>query len=415
MSASDLPLFKLPIRTPGLGFSLLNGVKVLDLTNSIAGPYATLLLSDLGAEVYKIERAGFGDDSRNWVPPSLDGKSLWYVSVNRNKHSVSFDYASAEGREVFKDLVLKCDVLITNQLPRVRSKLGTDYETLSALKPSLVYVSITGFGTGGKRSAWACYDIIAEGFSGIMDVTGEAENDPQKIGTPAADLLSGQDAALACVAALFDARATGKGHYVDVAMVESMTRFLIPRATVYLGSGEVPQRTGAKDSVVAIYQTFHTRDSMITLALNSDPVWLRFWEVVGEAGYGTQERLRDNAGRREFRPELVQKIQGILSTKTTEEWLQLFNESGVPAGPILNVKETTEDLELIDRGMFFAIRDGASLVPQVGLGIHIDGNDAGYRSPPPGLGQDTEAVFQTLLGYDDARIEMLRQSKVIPV
>jgi len=313
------------------------------------------------------------------------------------------------------DLVQKSDVLITNQLPRVRSKLGTDYETLSALRPSLVYVSITGFGTGGKRSGRACYDIIAEGFSGIMDVTGEAESDPQKIGTPAADLLSGQDAALACVAALFDARTTGKGHYVDVAMVESMTRFLIPRATVYLGSGELPQRTGAKDSVVAIYQTFHTRNAMITLALNSDPVWHRFWEVVGETDYGKQDRFSANSGRREFRRELVQKIQGILSTKTTDEWLKLFNESGVPAGPILSVKETTEDPELIDRGMFFAIRDGSSLVPQVGLGIHIDGYDAGYRSAPPGLGQDTDTVFQSLLGYDEDRIKMLRRAKVIPV
>jgi crotonobetainyl-CoA:carnitine CoA-transferase CaiB-like acyl-CoA transferase len=315
---------------------------------------------------------------------------------------------------VLKELVSKCDALVTNQLPKVRAKLGTDDETLSLLNPALVYVSVTGFGTGGVRGAWPCYDIIAEGYSGIMEVTGTAESGPQKIGTPAGDLLAGQDAALSCVAALLDARSTGKGHYIDVSMVESMTRFLIPRATVYLGSGEVPQRTGAKDSVIAIYQTFRTNDSIITLALNSDPVWNRFWEVVGNKDYGADERFKDNAGRRKWRAEIVEKIQGLLLTKAKAEWLKLFNDSGVPAGPILSVKETTEDEELLDRGMFFATEAGGSLIPQVGLGIRVDGSDAGFRSPPPELGQDTETVLSSLLGYDESRLGELRSAGAIP-
>jgi crotonobetainyl-CoA:carnitine CoA-transferase CaiB-like acyl-CoA transferase len=410
----SVPVFGLPVRQPGSGFSLLNGVRILDLTTSIAGPYATLLLSDLGAEVIKIERLGVGDDSRNWGPPFLDGKSLWHASVNRNKRSIALDYGSGPGKDVLKALVGKCDALVTNQLPKVRAKLGTDYETLSRLNPSLIYVSVTGFGTDGGRSAWPCYDIIAEGYSGIMEVTGTQESGPQKIGTPAGDLLAGQDAALSCVAALFHARSTGEGHYIDIAMVESMTRFAIPRATVYLGSGEVPQRTGATDSVVAIYQTFRTRDSMITLALNSDPVWHRFWEVVGDKDYGAEERFKDNAGRRASRSEIVEKIQQLLLTKTKAEWLKLFNASAVPAGPILTVKETTEDEALLARGMFFATEAGGSRIPQVGLGIHVDGVDAGFRSPPPDLGQDTEAVLRALLGYDEARLDALRVSSAIP-
>ncbi len=408
------PVFDLPLRQPRSGFTLLKGVRVLDLTTSIAGPYATMLLSDFGAEVIKIERPGVGDDSRNWGPPFLDGKSLWHASVNRNKKSVSLDYGSGPGRKAFEELVRKCDVLVTNQLPKVRAKLNTDYETLSALNPALVYASVTGFGTTGARSSWACYDIIAEGYSGVMEVTGEAENDPQKIGTPAGDLLAGEDAALSCVAALFHARSTGKGHYIDVSMVESMTRFLIPRATVYLGSGEEPCRTGAKDSVIAIYQTFRTSDSYITLALNSDPVWYRFWEVVGDKGYGTEERFRDNAGRRAARPELVQKIQDLLLTRTGAEWLKLFNDNGVPAGPILTVRQTTEDEGLLDRGMFFATEAGGCLIPQVGLGIHIDGSDAGFRTPPPEFGQDTDAVLGSLLDYGESRLEELRSAGAIP-
>lgn len=408
------PVFDLPVKQPGAGFTLLKGVRVLDLTTSIAGPYATMLLSDFGAEVIKIERPDIGDDSRNWGPPFLDGKSLWHASVNRNKKSVCLDYSSGPGRAAFEELVRKCDILVTNQLPKVRAKLNTDYETLSALNPALVYASVTGFGTTGVRSSWACYDIIAEGYSGVMEVTGEAENDPQKIGTPAGDLLAGEDAALSCLAALFDARSTGKGHYIDVSMVESMTRFLIPRATVYLGSGEEPRRTGAKDSVIAIYQTFRTSDSYITLALNSDPVWRRFWEVVGDKGYGAQERFKDNAGRHAARSELVHRIQDLLATRTGAEWLKLFNDNGVPAGPILTVRETTEDGELLDRGMFFATEAGGSLIPQVGLGIHIDGGDAGFRAPPPELGQDTDAVLGSLLNYGESGLEELRRAGAIP-
>jgi hypothetical protein len=224
---------ELPSVSSGASFALLAGVRVLDLTTSIAGPYASLLLGDLGAEVIKVERPCVGDDARHWGPPFLDGESLWFLSVNRNKRSLALDYARAEGHALLLELVAQSDVVILNQLPRLQAKLGTDYATLKGAREDLIHVALTGFGLTGERADRPCYDLIAEGFSGVMDLTGEAGGPPQKIGTPAADLLAGSDAALAAVAALLDRQRTGRGHQIDVALVESMTRFMSPRLNIW--------------------------------------------------------------------------------------------------------------------------------------------------------------------------------------
>ena len=249
-----LPLDALPVPASPPAASLLAGVTVIDLTTSIAGPYATMLLADMGARVIKIERPGSGDDCRAWGPPWHEGESLWFLSVNRNKESITLDYSGEAGRKVLHDLVKKADVVIVNLVGRVQKKLGIDYAALQKIRPDLVFVSLTGFGLTGARKDFPCYDLIAEGYSSVMDLTGEADSPPQKVGTPAADLISGMDAAMATLAALFERAKSGKGHHIDIAMVDSMTRFMSPRIVPYLGTGEVPQRTGAKDSVIAVYQ-----------------------------------------------------------------------------------------------------------------------------------------------------------------
>lgn len=412
-SDEELPLARLPARPPGGGIRLLQGVRVLDLTTSIAGPYATMLLSDFGAEIVKIERPGKGDDSRAWGPPFLKGGSLWHASVNRNKKSVALDYRAGPGRAAFEELVRSSDVLVTNQLPEVREKVGSGYETLRAINPRLVYVSLTGFGTTGERSRLPSYDIIAEGYSGVMDVTGEADSPPQKIGTPAADLLAGHDAAMAALAALFEARASGRGHYVDISMVESMTRLMTPRIAVYLGSGEVPRRTGAKDSVVAVYQTFETADGMLTLALPNDNIWHRFWAEVGAPEFGARPEYATSALRQAHRAEIVAEIERLLRADTRDSWLRRLGEQRIPCGPINRVDELVRDDALIARGLFFAAEGTAGPVPQVGLGIHVDGEDAGYRSAPPELGEHTEAVLREIAGCDDVALERLRAAGAI--
>ena len=407
----SIPSDALARKAPGGRFRLLDGIVVLDLTTSLAGPYGSMLLSDFGAEVIKIERPGTGDDSRGWTPPAHAGQSLWYQSVNRDKQSVTLDYSNPAGRELLYGLVRKADVLITNQLPRVQLKLGIDWETVRAVRPDLVYGSLTGFGLGGTRSNDPCYDLIAEGYSGIMDLTGELANDPQKIGTPAADLLGGADLALGILAALIERNRTGHGHLVEISLVDSMARFLTPRIVSYLGSGILPRRSGAKDSVIAIYQVFQTSDDPLTLGLPNDAIWQRFCAAVERPEWATDPDFSTSNARVGKRAELVGNIQAILSTLPRDHWLDLFRSKKVPAGPINRLDEVTKDEELLKRGLFYAMAESG--IPQVGLGIRIDGVDSGYDRAPPLLGADTDGVLQRLLDLTPAQIANLRQEGVL--
>ncbi len=409
-----LPLDQLPHKAGSdeKAIRLLEGVRVLDLTTSIAGPYATLLLADFGASVIKIERRE-GDDARGWGPPFLAQQSLWFLSVNRNKRSVTLDFSTARGRELLHALVREHDVVVTNQVGRSQKKLGIDHATLSALHPGLVHVSITGFGVQGTRSELPSYDLIAEGYSGVMDLTGEAGAPPQKVGTPAADLLTGMDAAMAVAAALYRRRADGKGCAIDISMVESMTRFMAPRLMSYLGSGELPRRSGARDSVIAVYQAFDTADEPLTLGLGNDGIWRRFWSAVGEPEYGADARFRSNKDRRAARSEIVEHIQALLRRRPRAQWLALFAEHRIPAGPINRLDEVAADRELHARGMLYSVAAFDARIPQVGLGIGVDDSAQTYRTPPPALGQHTHEVLRELLHLGAAEIAELHQQNII--
>jgi len=318
---------------------------------------------------------------------------------------------------VLHDLVRKSDVVIVNLTDRVQKKLGVDHAALSALRSDIVHVTISGFGLQGTRRDFPCYDLIAEGYSSVMDLTGEADSPPQKIGTPAADLIAGMDAAYATLAALFDRQRSGserkRGHKIDISMIDSMTRFMSPRIVPYLGSGIVPHRTGARDSVISVYQTFDTRDRPITLGLGNDGIFKRFWQAVGQPELADDPRYATNAQRCAVRAEIVEKIQAVLVTQTREHWLKLFVEHNVPAGPVNSVNEVAQDPELIARGLFYTARHGEQRIPQVGLGITVDDNNASYRSAPPRLGEHNDAVLGGLLGYDSAKIAHLKTQKAI--
>ncbi|MFZ5512253.1 MAG: CaiB/BaiF CoA transferase family protein [Pseudomonadota bacterium] len=408
-----LPVEKLPSGAAGDPLDLLGNIRILDLTTSIAGPYATLLLADLGASVVKIEQPGRGDDARAWGPPFLGGESLWFISVNRNKRSLTLDYAKPEGLEVLQRMVRQADVVVVNKTLAVQCKLGIDEAALRQLNPGLIHVSVTGFGLEGARSNLPCYDLIAEGYSGVMDLTGELSQRPQKVGTPAADLLAGADAALAVLAALLDRARTGRGHSIDVSLVESMTRFMAPRIVPYLGSGELPRRSGGRDSVIAIYQVFEAADGPLTIGLGNDAIWKRFWEALGQPEVGRDPRYASNSLRRAARAEIVARIQAIIAGQPRSHWLQLFEQARIPAGPINRVDEVAEDPELVRRGLFYSVMQDDTRVPQVGLGIRVDGNAHTFRTPPPRLGQDSAAVLREWLSLDEADIARLKQSNTI--
>lgn len=403
----------LPFQPLSAGLSLLQGVSVLDLTTSVAGPYCTQLLADLGAEVTKVEKRITGDDTRAWGPPFLDGESLWFLSVNRNKTSITIDLLRPEGRKVLQELVKASDVVVLNTSAVVQKKLGVDYETLSALNRSIIHVSITGFGLQGPRAELPCYDLIAEGYAGIMDLTGEASGPPQKVGTPASDLLAGQDAAMATLAALYERQRTGTGKQIDVSMVASSVRFMAPKMVPYLGSGDLQRRSAGRDSVIAIYQVFDTADVPITLGLGNDAIWRRFWAAVGRPEYGEQSGLESNAKRRNARERIVATIADILAGRTRADWLSLFEQHRIPAGPINTIEQLAADPIFQEEGLFFAIQGPEGLIPQVGLGIRFDGQSHAVRNPPPALGQDSERILSERLSMSSSCIAGLVDSEII--
>jgi crotonobetainyl-CoA:carnitine CoA-transferase CaiB-like acyl-CoA transferase len=406
------PVDSLPLKQSA-SMDLLAGFKVLDLTTSIAGPYAGQLLGDMGAEVLKVERPSQPDDSRAWGPPFLDGESLWYLSVNRNKRGVAIDYGQAAGYALLMRLVAQSDVVILNLVGRVQKKLGLDAQSLAATNGKLVHVSITGFGLDGQRADLPCYDLIAEGWSGVMDMTGEPDSPPQKIGTPAADLLAGHDAAMAVMAALLRRSRDGRGCVVDVSMMESMARFMAPRLLPYLGTGEVMRRSGGRDSVIAIYQAFETADEPMTLALGNDAIWRRFWAAVGEPQVADTVDYATNALRRASRETIVKRISALLLTQPRAHWLRVLGEARVPAGPIQRLDQFAMDPELQDRGFLYASERGDSRLPQVGLGIRFDGCTEGSQIPPPTLGSDTDAVLKSWLSLGADEIAQLRMQHII--
>jgi len=409
---SQPPLYRLPARSaPAL--DLLAGVKVLDLTTSIAGPYAGQLLADLGATVVKVEKPGSGDDCRAWGPPFLHGESLWFLSVNRGKQSVSLDISAAEGQLVLRELVAEADVILLNLVARAQRKLGLDAASLRELNQRLVHVSVTGFGLQGDRADLPCYDLIAEGYSGVMDLTGEPDAPPQKVGTPAADMLAGHDAAMAVLAALLRRERDGQGCEIDVALVASMTRFMAPRLLPYLGSGELNRRSGGRDSVIAIYQVFDTADAPMTLGLGNDAIWKRFWEAVGQPGMAVRPEFASNAQRRARRPEIVEAISGILRARPRAHWLDLFANARVPAGPIQRQDEVALDPALHESGFLYRMDGPDGPLPQIGLGVRFDGRTEGTATPPPKLGADTETVLRTWLAWNAAQIERLRAQRII--
>ncbi len=378
----------------------LAGVRVLDLSHALAGPYCTMLLGDLGADVAKVESPQ-GDQTRAWGPPFLNGESSYFMSVNRNKRSVVLDLKSERGLADATALAMKSDVVVENFKPGAMSRLGLDASRLQAMKPALVYASISGFGQ--NQPTLAGYDQIAQGTSGMMSITGPPEYGPVKVGVPVGDITAGMFATHAILASLVERARTGRGRYIDVALNDSLLALMTYQAGRLFVTGEAPRREGNHHGTISPYGTFDAGDGSINLAVGSDAQFVRFCEALGAPELARDPRFTTNARRQAAREELTQEIEKRLRTRTRAEWLAALEKAEIPAGPILDLREAFDSPLAVQRGMRQELEHPvAGKITQVGTPWKLDGASPAIRRPPPTLGQHTEEVLREWLGDERA-------------
>jgi crotonobetainyl-CoA:carnitine CoA-transferase CaiB-like acyl-CoA transferase len=399
----------------------LVGIRVLDLSRILAGPWASQMLADLGAEVIKVERPGSGDDTRGWGPPYMpdaDGnpttESAYFHAANRGKHSVCIDISQAEGQRLIRELAAHCDVLIENFKLGGLQKYGLDYASLQAINPRLVYCSITGFGQTGPYAARAGYDFMIQAMGGMMSITGETDGQPMKIGVALADVLTGLYAANAIQAALIHQRATGQGQYIDMALLDVQVATLANQAMNYLASGINPQRLGNAHPNIVPYQAFQTSDGYIILAVGNDAQFERFCTLVGRDELALDDRFRKNSNRVKHRDDLVPQVIEIMRQKSSTDWLEALNARGIPCGPINNIDQVFDDPQVQSRGLQLELEHPvAGKVASVANPIRLSHSAIEFERAPPLLGQDTDEVLQRILQLDAAGIADLRNDETI--
>ncbi|MCM8748512.1 CoA transferase [Thermomicrobiaceae bacterium CFH 74404] len=391
----------------------LSGIRVVDLTRVMAGPYCTMLLGDLGADVVKIERPGAGDDTRSWGPPFIDGISAYYLCVNRNKRSITLDLKHPAGQEILWRLIEQADVLVENFSPGTVERLGFGYEAVRGRRPQIVYCSISGFGQTGPGKDRTAYDQIVQGMSGLMSVTGFPDGVPTRFGVPIADIAAGMFAAYAIVAALFHRQRTGEGQYIDTSMLGGQVALLTYQAGIYFATGETPKRTGNAHPIVAPYQTFSTADGYVNIAAGNDAIFARLCRALGLERLLEDPRFQTNAGRITNLPALVESLEAVLKTYRTSEVVAMLDAADVPCGPIYTVPEVFADpqvqhLELRQRVPHPALGE----VDQLGFPYRFSASPAAIRRHPPLLGEHTEEVLAEV-GYSPAEIARLREAGAV--
>lgn len=398
----------------------LAGIRVLDLSRVLAGPWCSQLLADMGAEVIKIERPGRGDDTRHWGPPWAGDshEAAYYLAANRGKQSVAVDISQPEGQALVRDLAAQSDVVLENFKVGGLAKYGLDYAALKSLNPRLVYCAITGFGQNGPYAHRAGYDFMIQGMGGIMSLTGTPDEQPgggpMKMGVAFVDIFTGLYAANAIMAALWRRQQTGSGGYIDMALLDVQVGVLANQALNYLTSHQVPQRLGNAHPNIVPYQAFASLDGNIILAVGNDDQFSRFCEVAECAELAQDERFRTNQGRVTHRAALVPQIAALMASRTTDEWLQRLEAVGVPCGPVNTLDRVFDDPQVLARELVQCLpHPTAGEVRLVGNPICLDGQRLNAHVAPPLLGAHTRAVMQQYLGLDEATLQALAQSGVL--
>ena len=392
----------------------LSGVRVLDLTRVVSGPFCTMMLGDLGAEVIKIEAPDGGDESRGFGPPFIAGESAYFLAVNRNKQSVALDLRREEGKRAFERLVAVSDVLVENFRPGTLERLGFGDATLAALNPRLVRCSISGFGQSGAQAQRPGYDLIVQGESGIMDITGAPGGPPTKVGTSIADLVTGLYAAQGVMAALIERERSGRATPVDVSMLDATASLLAFNAGIYFATGASPTRRGNAHPTIYPYETFEAADGWINVGVANDKFWALFCEAIGTPELLDDERFATAPKRVQNRAALAPRLAERLKGRTREAWIETLSAAGVPCGMIRSVGEAVESLSSAGRGMVLRMQHPtAGEVANIQSPLRFADRGPGEAMPPPRLGEHSDRVLAEVAGLDRASIERLRSAGVV--
>jgi crotonobetainyl-CoA:carnitine CoA-transferase CaiB-like acyl-CoA transferase len=395
--------------------SLFDGVRVLDLSRMLAGPYGSLLLADMGAEVIKIEEPAGGDPMRVMGPPFLaDGESAYFLAINRNKKSVALDLTRETGRRVFHDLVGQADVVWENFRPGIMERLGCGYSSLAALNPRLVMCSISAYGQDGPYRDWPAFDLALQAMGGALSLTGEESGTPVRMGLPMGDLAGGMFGAFAVAGALFRRERTGQGAHVDLALLDCQVSLLTYIAQYFWTDGKVPGPLGSGHASVVPYQALRTRDGSLILAVFSEKFWAGFCRAVERPEWEHDARFATNRDRVAHRAELMALIEALFGERTTAEWLGRLQGAGVPAAPIQSVDRVLTDPQVMHRKMVVdLVHERHGHLPTLGTPVKVDGALGLKVTPPPRLGEHTDEVLGRLVGYSGDRIEELRREGAI--
>jgi len=391
----------------------LTGLTVLDLTRVLSGPFATMTLADLGADVVKIEQPGTGDDTRQWGPPFQGDEAAYFLSVNRNKRSLAVDLKLTDGLALVRDLARRADVVVENFRPGTAARLGLGYDDLSADNPGLVYASISGYGQTGPDSHRAGYDAIAQARSGIMSVTGEADGPPVRVGVSSADLVAGMWAVIGILAALRERDRSGQGQWVDISLLDGSVSWLTYVAAGYFATGTRPPRYGSAHPTIAPYQGFATKDGELMLAVGNDAIWRRFAPAAGLDDLVDDPRFATNPLRVSHRDELLPLVADAMASRTSAQWVEVLDAAGGPVGPIQTVDEVVTDPQVLARGMVGEVEHPtAGTLRTIGCPVRLTATPPQVRTAPPLLGQHTDDVLAEL-GVDAERLTALRASGAV--
>lgn len=392
----------------------LAGVRVLDLTRVVAGPYCSMFLGDLGAEVVKVEQPRTGDDTRGWGPPFAGGESAYYLCINRNKKSLTLDLKSSRGIDLLRELARSADVVIENFRPGTMERLGVGEKELRALNPRLIFASLTGFGADGPMSDWPGYDLIVQAWGGLMSITGTPDGEPVKVGVAIIDLVAGLMLGKAIVAALYAREKIGVGQRIETSLLEAEVASLINAGSNYLVGGKIPSRWGNAHPNIVPYQNFKTSDGYLVIGVASETIWKRFCGAMGRTDLMEDSRFQNNSKRVEHRTELIALLSEMFSQRDNEAWFKLLTEAEVPCAPVQTIDQVFRAPQVQHRNMLLEIEHPtAGKVRMAGIPVKFSGTPASVRQPPPLLGQHNEEVLESWLGMSAEAIAELKREKII--